>query len=92
MCPLPANAASKACAYFASNVQASFNNYVRVKNLQAKKSNLSIRFEDNTIEDGALQNLNNHIQIYRNLNCDVQIILKYMDKIGSVNQEGLKND
>ncbi len=84
----PANAASETCSYFAKNVQTSFNNYMHAKKSTIKQTGSSVNFNIIGVENDALQNLNNHIQIYRNLNCDVNILRQNMSKIGSSAKKG----
>ena len=84
----PAHAASETCSYFSNNVQTSFENYIRAKNSTIKQTGSSVNFNIIGVENDALQNLNNHIQIYRNLNCDVKILLQDMNKIGSGAKKG----
>ena len=85
---LPANAASETCSYFSNNVQTSFENYIRAKNSTIKQKGSSVNFNIISVENDALQNLNNHIQIYRNLNCDLKILRQDMNKIGNAAQRG----
>ena len=87
---LPANAASETCSYFASNIETSFESYIRAKNSTIKQTGSSVNFNIIGVENDALQNLNNHIQIYRNLNCDVKILRQDMNKIGNAAQRGKK--
>ena len=84
----PTNAASETCSYFAKNVETSFENYIRAKKSTIKQTGSSVNFNIIGVENDALQNLNNHIQIYRNLNCDLKILRQDMNKIGNAAQRG----
>ena len=77
----PAHAADEACEFFAQNVQTSFDDYLRAQNSVIKQKGSSINFNIIGVENDALQNLNNKIQIYRNLDCDVKILRENMNNI-----------
>ena len=73
--PFSANAASDPCSYFEKEIEASFKSYLRVKNGNDKSPT---SFNIVGAGSDALQNLNHQIQIYKNLNCDVQVLKQNM--------------
>ena len=74
----PANAASETCSYFAKEIQISFETYLRTKN---SNNNGNTSFNIVGAGSDSLQILDNQIQIYRNLGCDVKTLQLDMDKI-----------
>lgn len=78
--PRPAHAADQTCSFFAQQVQTSFDDYLKVKNAGIKRKGSSVSFNIVGVENDALQNLNNKIQIYKNLDCDVKALRQDMDK------------
>ena len=89
----PGNAMAETCSFFAQQVQTSFDDYIRVKNSSAKQAGSSASFNIVGAENDVLQNLNNKIQIYRNLNCDVNTLRQGMENASSGSKRGsIRND
>lgn len=89
----PTNASDETCSFFTQKIQASYGDYIKVKNTTGKRAGSSVSFDIVGIENHALQNLNNNIQIYRNLDCDVGALRQDMDKTPNGGKKGSsKND